>query len=96
MKILFVGVILLFMGVVVEYTIIVYIDNVGSILLSVNTLVSQLTKHIDVRHHFIRECVGNRIVKNLIISFRRKPGIYIYKEPKQWTVLISHIKVHTP
>ena len=40
-KILFIREILLFMGVVVEYSIIVHIDNVGAILLSDNTSASQ-------------------------------------------------------
>ena len=35
-EILFISAILLFMGVYVEYTIIVHIDNVGAILLSEN------------------------------------------------------------
>ena len=37
--------------------------NAEAILLSDNTLVSQSTNHIDVRHHFIREYIGYRIVK---------------------------------
>ena len=41
------------MGVVVEYTITVHLDNIGAILLLENTSVSQRTKHIDVRHQFI-------------------------------------------
>ena len=43
------------MEVVVEYLIYMNIDNVGDILLLENTSVSQPTKNIDVRHHFIRD-----------------------------------------
>ena len=51
-KILFVHAILFFMVVTSEYPINVQLDNVGDIFLLENTLVSQQTKHIDVRHHF--------------------------------------------
>ena len=60
---LFIRAILLFMGVVIEYTIIVCVDNVGSVFLSGNTSASQQTKHIDVCHHFIRDYVEDRTVR---------------------------------
>ena len=34
---------------------IIYGDNLGSIFLSKNTQVSARTKHIDIKHHYIRE-----------------------------------------
>ena len=52
------------MGVVVKYPITVHVDNVGSIFLSDNKLVSQWTKDIDMRHPFIREFVEYGTVKN--------------------------------
>ena len=62
-KILFVRVILLFMGVVFEYPITMYVDNVGAILLLDNTSLSQQMKHIDVRHHFICDYIEDGTVK---------------------------------
>ena len=63
-EILLIRAILLFVGVVVEYSIAVHIDSVGAILLSENTLVSQQRKHIDIIcHHFIRDCVEDRTVR---------------------------------
>ena len=51
------------MGVVVEYPITMHIDSVGDIFLSENTLVYKQTKHIDIRHHFIRDYVEEGTVK---------------------------------
>ena len=51
------------MGVVIEYPITFHIYNIGAILISENTLVSQQTKHIDVHHHFIHDYVEGGTVK---------------------------------
>ena len=71
-KILFVHEILLFMGVVVEYPITMYIDNVGAIFLLKDTSVSQITTHIDVRHHFIRDCVEEGTAKIIFFYVQKK------------------------
>lgn len=39
--------------------IVIYIDNLGAKLLAENPIVQPRTKHIDIRHHFIRETVRN-------------------------------------
>ena len=62
-EILFIYVISLFMGVVVECPITVYVGNMGVIFLSGNTSVSQWKKHIDLCHHFIRDYIEDRTVK---------------------------------
>ena len=64
--------ILLFMGVVVEYPIIVHIDNVGAIFLSEKTSEYQQTKHIDMRHHIIRDCVEGETVKIKFVCLEEK------------------------
>ena len=38
-------------------------DNQGSIFLASNPAQEHRTKHIDIRHHFIRFCVEDKIVK---------------------------------
>ena len=53
------------MGFVVEYPINVHIDNVVSILLSYNTLLSQRMKHIYVHNNFIWDYAKDRTVKNI-------------------------------
>jgi hypothetical protein len=44
-------------------------DNTGAIQLAKNTVLSQRTKHIDIRYHFLRECL-----KNGEISIERCPS----------------------
>ena len=61
------------MGVIVEYPIIVHVDNVGDILLSENTSAPQQTKHMDLHHHFIRDYVEDGTVK--IKIFRSEGSI---------------------
>jgi len=39
---------------------ILFEDNAGSIFLAQNKQVSKRTKHIDLKHHFIREFTENR------------------------------------
>ena len=51
------------MEIVVEYPIILHIDNFGAVLLPDNKSASQCKKHIDVFHHFICDYVEDRIVK---------------------------------
>ena len=63
-EILILCVVLLFMGIFVEYPITVHIDDVGAILILENTLVSQQTKQINARHHFIYD-----YVKYLTVEF---------------------------
>jgi len=38
-------------------------DNQGSIFLASNPVQEHRTKHIDIRHHFIRQCVEENKVK---------------------------------
>ena len=52
-EIIFVHVILLFMGIVAEYTITLHVDNVRAVLISENTAVPQWVNHIDVHRQLI-------------------------------------------
>ena len=54
---------LLFMWFFIEYPINVDIDKIITIFLPENTLVSQRTRHIDVRHNFFLDCVEDGTVK---------------------------------
>ena len=42
---------------------IIFEDNLGAIYLTRNSQISQRTKHKDVRHHFIRSMVENKIIE---------------------------------
>ena len=56
------------MGIAVQLPIIVRVDNVGAIYLSKNFALSQRTKHIDIRRHFVREYVEDDIVKIIFVK----------------------------
>jgi hypothetical protein len=47
---------------------IIYEDNLGEIFLVKNQQVSARTKHIDIRHHFMREVQAK---KDLDVRFKR-------------------------
>ena len=69
-EIIFVKQILESVQVEVEYPIIVKVDNVGAIFLASNPILSQRTKHISVRQHFIREFVQGGIIKVIFVRSR--------------------------
>jgi hypothetical protein len=52
----------------IEMTAIIYEDNLGAIYLTKNQQVSVRTKHIDVRHHFLRDLLQE---KKLDVRFQR-------------------------
>ena len=66
-EILFVRQILEFLGEKVNYLIIMNVDNQGAVFLAHNDGASMRTRHIDVRYHFVREYVENRVVKILFV-----------------------------
>ena len=47
---------------IVQDILIVYCDNTSAINISKNPVQHSRTKHIDIRHHFIRELVENKTV----------------------------------
>ena len=66
-EIIFVKQILESMGINIVYPIEVKVDNVGAIYLSNNFSLSQRTKHIDIRRHFVREYVEDGILKIVFV-----------------------------
>ena len=59
-----------FLQVQVEYPIIVRVDNVGAMFLGNNPSLSQRTKHISIRQHFIRQYVEDEIIKIIFVKLR--------------------------
>jgi len=53
-------------------TLLVYCDNMSSINISENPIQHSRTKHIDIRHHFIRELVENKIVEISHVSSEKQ------------------------
>ena len=60
--------ILEFLNVKVSYPMMVRVDNVGTMFLANNPALSQRTKHISVRQHFIREHVENGLIKIIFVK----------------------------
>ena len=56
------------MGIKVELPIIVRVDNVGAIFIGSNVAISQRSKHIDIRYHFVREFVHEGFIKIIFVK----------------------------
>ena len=66
------------MGITVRYPIPMYIDNVGAMFLG-NNQCSTRTKHIDVRHHYIRELIDQNIIKLIFVRTDKNFADYYTK-----------------
>ena len=58
-EIIFVARLLEAVGMKVKKPMKIRVDNIGAIFMAENTTASPRTKHIDVRAHFIRDCIKN-------------------------------------
>jgi hypothetical protein len=67
-EVLFVKQVLEFLGIKVILPIKIMVDNIGAIFLANNYTMSQRTRHIDIRYHFVREYIEDGTV---IIKFVR-------------------------
>ena len=56
----------------IQYSITLLEDNMGAKALAMNLVQNERTKHIDVRHHFIRECVQNNYVLIKYVSTKNQ------------------------
>ena len=52
-----------FLGEKIEYPITVYCDNVEAINFAYNAKISNRTKHVDTRTHFVRHYVEDGMIK---------------------------------
>ena len=66
-EILFVRMIMEFLGERVKYPITVYFKNVGAIYLAYIKKISIQTKHVDTRTHFVWNYVENRTIKIIFV-----------------------------
>ena len=58
------------MGIKVKLPIVVRVDNVGAIFIGSNVAVSQRSKHIDIRYHFVREFVYDGFIQIIFVRTR--------------------------
>ncbi len=84
-RILYIVNILESLGVVIQYPITLYADNQGAIFLTSNESTSR-TKHIDVKHHFLRELVEG---PNPVIKV-----VYVPSQDNRADVYTKNVPVH--
>ena len=65
-EIMFVKLILDFLGVKVALLIIVRVDNVGAIYLTHNAVSGPRTKHVDIKYYHVNDYIENGIVKTIL------------------------------
>ena len=70
-ELIFVKNMLEFLGTKINFAIIAKVDNVGAMFLSNNYALSQRTKHISIRQHFVRQYVEDGIVKVLFVRSKQ-------------------------
>ena len=67
-EIVFICMILWFLGIKIELPILVHYANIGAIFLSYNAKISQRTKHIDTKYRYVGEWVKDGIVKIVFVK----------------------------
>jgi hypothetical protein len=66
-EVMFVKQIMEFLNIKLELPIKILMDNIGAMFLTENQSVSQRTRHIDVRYHFIRDYVEDGVVQVIFV-----------------------------
>ena len=84
-EIMFVRMILWFLGIKIELPIVVHCDNVGAIFLSYNAKISQRTKHIDTKYRYVGEWVEDGIVKIVFVKSENNVADILTKNTSQET-----------
>ena len=65
------------MGVKVSTLVTIHVDNIGAIYIADNEVSSGWTKHIDIKHHFIREMILDEFIKvKFVRSEHNKSDIF--------------------
>ena len=81
-----------------QWIVILYSDNQSSIYFNKNTSSHSRSKHIDVRYHYIRECVRNNLVDLYYIQTDKQAADILTKNllnvtfTKMLTLCGIHIK----
>ncbi len=61
-EVLFIQQLMVFMGVEVKLPTVVHVDNVGAIYLAQNSSTGRGVKHMNIKHHFVREYIEKGVV----------------------------------
>jgi hypothetical protein len=62
-----------------DYPVVLFNDNQGAQKMTENPLFHKRTKHIDVRHHFVREALANNLVKIVYLPTSEMPADLLTK-----------------
>ena len=65
------------MGIELKLPIVIRVDNIGAIFMSENVAISNRTKHVDVRYHFVREFVQDEFIKVIFVRSEDMMQIYL-------------------
>ena len=84
-EILFVKMILEFLSEKIEYPITMYCNNVGAIYLAYNAKISNRTKHVDTRKHFVRDYVEDGIIKIKFVRSEDNDAYIFTKNTNEYT-----------
>ena len=84
-EIMFIRMILWFLGIKIKLPIVVHCDNVGAIFLSYNAKISQRTKHIDTKYRYVGEWVEDGIVKIVFVKSENNVSDILTKNTSQDT-----------
>ena len=82
-EIMFIRMILWFLGIKIELPIIVHCDNVGAIFLSYNAKISQRTKHVDTKYRYVGEWVEDGIIKIVFVRSENNVADILTKNTSQ-------------
>ena len=86
-EILFIKSILEFLKIEIKLPIIVRCDKIGATYLENNAKLSQRTKHIDVKHHFVREYIEKGLIKIVFVRSEENEADIWTKNVKQDTYM---------
>ena len=86
-EILLIKLILKFWNIKINSPIIVHCDNFGAIYLEQNAKLSQRTKNIGRKHHFVKEYVENGLIKIVFGKSKKNNADIWTKNMKQNTVI---------
>lgn len=73
------------LGVTLESPVIIGIDNLAALALAKNPVLHEKTKHIDTRHHFIRQAIHDGLIKLQYINTGDNIADILTKHTKQTT-----------
>ena len=73
-----------FLELEIEYPIMIRVDNIGAIYLANNQVLSNRTKHIGVRYHFVRDYIEDGIVQiKFVRSKENSADMFTKNLPKE-------------